>query len=145
MTRADFYILKEQDEYDQCYFACRLVEQIRQKGHNVLVQVDNEEKAKAMDDMLWQFRPDAFVPHAVLTAKDAPVDCPVSIGCGQEPGHHHDVIINLSTELPAFFSRFERLVEIVVQQDDILTCTRQHVRFLKDRGYPVNYNDMRMR
>lgn len=145
MTRADFYILKEQGEYDQLYFACRLVEQISQKGHNVLVQVDNEEKAKALDELLWHFRPDSFVPHALLNAKDAPVDCSVSIGFGLEPGHHHDVIINLSAELPTFFSRFVRLVEIVVQQDDILNYTRRHVRFLKDRGYPVNYNDMRIR
>ena len=144
MTRADFYILGGQADHDQWFFACRLVEQIQQKGHKVLLQVDNEQKARELDDMLWQFRADAFVPHALLTAKDAPVDCPVSIGWSQEPGHHHDVIINLSTELPAFFSRFERLVEIVVQKDDILAYTRQHFRFLKDRGYPVTHNDMRM-
>ena len=144
MTRADFYILGGQADHDQWFFACRLVEQIQQKGHKILLQVDNEQKARELDDMLWQFRADAFVPHALLTAKDAPVDCPVSIGWVQEPGHHHDVIINLSAELPAFFSRFERLVEIVVQKDDILAQTRQHFRFLKDRGYPVTHNDMRM-
>ncbi|HCG78753.1 MAG: DNA polymerase III subunit chi [Oceanospirillaceae bacterium] len=144
MTRADFYILGGQADHDQWFFACRLVEQIQQKGHKILLQVDNEQKARELDDMLWQFRADAFVPHALLTAKDAPVDCPVSIGWAQEPGHHHDVIINLSAELPAFFSRFERLVEIVVQKDDILAYTRQHFRFLKDRGYPVTHNDMRM-
>jgi len=144
MTRADFYILGGQENHDQWFFACRLVEQIHQKGHTVLLQVDDEHKARELDDMLWQFRPDAFVPHALLTAKDAPVDCPVSIGWTEEPGHHHDVIINLSQTLPAFFSRFERLVEIVVQKDDVLASTRQHFRFLKDRGYPVTHNDMRM-
>jgi DNA polymerase-3 subunit chi len=95
--------------------------------------------------MLWQFREDAFVPHALLNAEDAPADCPVSIGWHPEPGHHHDVIINLSPELPAFFSRFERLVEVVVQNDDVLDYTRQHFRFLKDRGYPIEHKDMRMR
>ena len=144
MTRADFYVLAGQAQHDQWHFACRLVEQVSQKGHRVLMQVGNEAEAKALDEMLWEFRPDAFVPHALLSAKDAPVDCPVSIGWHQEPGHHHDVIINLCQELPPFFSRFERLVEIVVQNDTVLDYTRQHFRYLKDRGYPVTHNDMRM-
>ncbi|MEK9765703.1 MAG: DNA polymerase III subunit chi, partial [Thalassolituus sp.] len=114
------------------------------KGDTVLLQVSNEAEGKALDDMLWAFRADAFVPHALLSAKDAPVDCPVSIGWHTEPGHHHDVIINLCQELPPFFSRFERLVEIVVQNDTVLDYTRQHFRYLKDRGYPVTHNDMRM-
>jgi DNA polymerase-3 subunit chi len=144
MTQADFYVLGKQAQHDQWYFACRLVEQIQQKGHQVLLQVSNEEEAKALDDMLWQFRPDAFVPHALLNAKDAPVDCPVSIGWHQEPGHHHDVIIILTPELPAFYGRFQRLVEVVVQNDDVLEYTRQHFRFLKDRGYPIDHKHMRM-
>jgi DNA polymerase-3 subunit chi len=144
MTQADFYVLGKQAQHDQWYFACRLVEQIQQKGHQVLLQVSNEEEAKALDEMLWQFRPDAFVPHALLTAKDAPVDCPVSIGWQTEPGHHHDVIIILTPELPAFYGRFQRLVEVVVQNDDVLEYTRQHFRFLKDRGYPIDHKDMRM-
>ncbi|TNC88121.1 MAG: DNA polymerase III subunit chi, partial [Thalassolituus sp.] len=114
MTQADFYILGGQTQHEQWFFACRLVEQVRQKDRSVLLQVANEQDARALDDMLWQFREDAFVPHALLNAEDAPADCPVSIGWHPEPGHHHDVIINLSPELPAFFSRFERLVEVVV-------------------------------
>jgi len=144
MTRADFYILAGQAQQDQWYFACRLIEQVRGKGHRVLCQVNNEADARQLDEYMWQFRRDAFVPHALLTASDAPVDCPVSISWQSDPGHHHDVMINLSNELPAFFSRFERLVEIVVQNDGVLDYTRQHFRFLKDRGYPVTHQDMRM-
>jgi DNA polymerase-3 subunit chi len=144
MTQADFYILGKQAQHDQWFFACRLVEQIRQKGHQILLQVSNEGEAKALDDMLWQFRPDAFVPHALLNAKDAPVDCPVSIGWQAEPGHHHDVIIILTPQLPDFYGRFQRLVEVVVQNDAVLEYTRQHFRFLKERGYPIDHKDMRM-
>ena len=145
MTQADFYVLAGQTLNDQWHFACRLVEQVRQKDRQVLLQVANEQEARALDDMLWQFREDAFVPHALLNAEDAPADCPVSIGWHPEPGHHHDVIINLCPELPAFFSRFERLVEVVVQNDAVLDYTRQHFRYLKDRGYPIEHKDMRMR
>lgn len=152
MTKADFYILAGQQIQDQWHFACRLAEQIGAKGHQVLLQVNSEKEAKALDDFLWSFRADAFVPHELLGNENKPdtnsqtkSDCNIHINWQPESGHHHDVLINLSTELPQFYSRFERLVEIVIQEDAILESTRQSYRFLKDRGYPIQHQDMRMR
>lgn len=146
MTQADFYHIASRTLHDQWLYACRLIEQkILPRKLNVLVQLDSRESAEAFDKLLWEFRPDAFVPHALLDAEDAPADCPVSIGWQDDPGHHHDVMINLSHEVPVFFSRFRRFVEILIEEDAVLTRSREHLKFLKDRGYPWNYHDMRMR
>ena len=144
MTKADFYNLAGQTRHDQWFFTCRLAEQLQQKKRRVLIQVGSKEDAEELDRMLWEFRPDAFVPHALLNAEDAPSDCPVSIGWQNDPGDHHDVMINLCPELPVFFSRFQRLAEVIVQEDAVLEYPRLHYRFLKDRGYPLKYHDRRM-
>ena len=143
MTQSDFYLLKEQTIEDQWLFACRLVDQlVTKEGRQVLVQLDDRQQAAAFDDLLWTYRADSFVPHALLDAQDAPIDCQVSIGWLDDPGHQHDVLINLSQVLPNFFSRFQRLCEVVVQHDLVLEYTRNHFRFLKDRGYPLKATDM---
>ncbi|MDF1763728.1 MAG: DNA polymerase III subunit chi [Oleibacter sp.] len=146
MTRGDFYILAGQTQNDQWVFVGKLVEQITRKHHQVLIQVSNQAEAEALDVFLWTFKPDAFIPHALLNASDAPADCPVSIGwLPNNHGHHHDVLINLCEKLPEFFSRFERLVEVVIQTDNVLNYSREHYRFMKDRGYLIEHKDMRMR
>ena len=145
MTQADFYILAGQQRQDRWLFACRLAEQLQRKGRQVLLQVGNQEEAQELDQLLWTFRDDAFVPHACLSAEDAPLDCAVSIGWQDDPHHHHDVLIVLADELPPFFARFKRLVEVVIQEDQVLNSTREQYRFLKDRGYPLNNKDMRLK
>lgn len=145
MTQVDFYILAAQTHEERALFACRLAEKAFAHGNRVLIQTDDETSARALDDLLWTFRDESFVPHALLSSSDAPATCPVSIGWHDHPGHHHDVIVNLSAQLPAFFGRFQRFISIVVQQDQVLDYTRNHYKYLKDRGYPINSHDMRLR
>ncbi|MCA6065336.1 DNA polymerase III subunit chi [Thalassolituus marinus] len=145
MTQVDFYILAAQTLEERALFACRLAEKAFSRGNRVLIQTDTEASARALDDLLWTFRDDAFIPHALLNASDAPAECPVSISWHDDPGHHHDVIVNLSSGLPSFVGRFRRFVSIVVQHDQVLDYTRNHYKYLKDRGYPINNHDMRLR
>ena len=145
MTDVGFYILAGQQQQDQWQFACRLTEKASRQGNQVLIQLDSEQQAKAFSELLWCYRDDAFVPHALLNDPQAPANCQVSIGWQTDAGHQHDVLINLSHQLPDFFSRFHRLVEVVVQQDDVLNYTRKHYKYLQDRGYPITHTDMRMR
>lgn len=145
MTLADFYVLAGQDTQDQMQFACRLLEKAMANNNNVLLYTDNEQQAQALDDLIWTFRPEAFIPHNLLGSNEAQSDCPISIGWQNDPGHHHDIIINLSKEIPTFYSRFQRYIGIVVQHDQVLQHTRKHFRFLSDRGYRINTHDMRVR
>ena len=48
-----------------------------------------------------------------------------------------DLLISLRSKIPTHFSRFERLAEVVTQDQAILTETREHFAFYRERGYPV--------
>ena len=53
-----------------------------------------------------------------------------------------DVLINLQSEPPPFFSRFRYLVELVGNDDADKAAARVRFRFYKNRGYEVKTRDM---
>ncbi|MBS8270547.1 DNA polymerase III subunit chi, partial [Halomonas litopenaei] len=65
---------------------------------------------------------------------------PVTIGW-QGPPQSLDpppqAMLNLSPEIPEWFSRFERVAEIINQHQDVLTVKRECWKTYKQRGYPV--------
>lgn len=154
MTQVYFYILGGQNITDQWLFACRLTQKAVRKGNNILLQVDNEQQAKELSDLLWCHHPEAFIPHSLSGSSQADPDNSPGQVCinwhtdpehQDFPAHQHDVLINLSGKIPDFFGRFYRFIEVVVQHDDVLDYTRKHYKFLKDRGYPITHEDMRLR
>ncbi len=52
------------------------------------------------------------------------------------------MLVNLGATTPAFFSRFERLIEVVEANDDERASARERWRFYKDRGYAVQGHDL---
>ena len=148
MTDIDFYILSAQQPEQRLEFACRLIEKAYRSRCKILVQFDNLEQAKFFDDLLWTFREGSFIPHSLLEANStAEIDpnCPVHIVYDDQEPPHFDVLVNLATDIPSTFARHKRVLEIVIQQDNILKSTRNNYRFYKERGYPINNIDMRMK
>jgi DNA polymerase-3 subunit chi len=138
MTRVDFYVLDSSELAAQKNFACRLTEKAWHRGHSVYIHTDNEQQAEELDELLWSFRPNSFVPHALLNADFAHAgEAKIEIGYGEDAGDHHEVLINLSSELPSFFARFERISEVVVQDEQVLNGTRKRFKYYRERGYPL--------
>lgn len=144
MTRIDFYILPSEEQEERLLFACRLIEKAYKMGHQLYVNTDDEQMSQQMDDALWRYRPESFIPHNLIGA-DTETPAPIEIGHRQDPEQHHDILINLAHDTPSYFSRFHRVAEIVVQQQKTLEATRKSFSFYRDRGYPMHTHDMRKR
>ena len=137
MTRVNFYILPVVEALARLRFACRLTEKAFGKGHKVYLHAVDESQAQQMDELLWTYRPSSFVPHTVLAGSEVrTMEAPVAIGYGSDPGPYHDVLVNLALDIPNFFSRFERVTEIVTEDEAIREAKRENFRFYRDRGYP---------
>ena len=137
MTKVDFYILPQASESARELLACRLTEKAWKLGHRVYLHTCNASQCQQMDEQLWQFRPDAFLPHGEISAGAANPCHRIQLGWGDDPGDHHDVLINLAFTVPTFFSRFERVTELVCQQANILAASRENWKFYQHRGYPL--------
>lgn len=138
MTKVDFYILGNGSSQ---ITACKLAEKAYKMGHRIYVHVESEAQAKQIDEMLWTFRAGSFIPHKRYQSNNDN-DSPVMVGYQDEPEIDCDILINLGTEVPLFFSRFDRVAEIISNEDDAKISGRQRFRFYRDRGYALNTHEL---
>ena len=134
MTQVDFHILQDTSVEARWLYVCRFIEKVERLGHSILVVVDTQEEAQELDDLLWSFKPESFIAHQIIGGDE---EAKVEITYTANAGEHHDVLINLSSQIPEYFSRFARAAEIVIQEPKILENTREHYKFYKQRGYPI--------
>ena len=137
MTRVDFYILPDVDEIARQRFSCRLAAQAVATGKRVHVRAAAAAAAD-LDALMWDYPTEQFLPHARL--EDASGREPVTIGAGDEPPAHDQVLINLGDDVPGFFARFERVAEIVLAANRV--GGREKYRHYRDRGYPLFHHEL---
>jgi len=137
VTRVDFYLLSTTTAHDREKFACRLTEKAWKSRHKVYLHSHSERETEQLDKLLWTFRPESFIPHETIESGDSGLS-PVLLGCHEMPQlSAHDVLINLAPEVPSFFSRFERVIELINEDESIKSAGRERYRFYKTRGYAL--------
>jgi DNA polymerase-3 subunit chi len=139
MPKIDFYVLPDADPLARFRYACRIAEKAFSLGHRVHIHTGSRESAQQLDALLWTFRDRAFVPHEIEPAKAT--DCPVTIGNDWIP-QRCEVLINLAPEAPAFFSRFERVADIVSQAEDARNAGRLRYRYYREQGCAPSHHDV---
>jgi DNA polymerase-3 subunit chi len=142
VTQVDFYLLQDNSAQNFMGFACRLADKAYRLGNRVFIHTESAEQTRQLDDLLWTFQQNSFVPHAIYQAvQNNPP--PVLIAHNGEPDASNQVLINLAAEVPLFFSRFERVAELVNQNADIRQQGRSRYSFYKDRGYPLRTHEIK--
>ena len=144
MTKIDFYVLPCESADKRLELVCKLAEKAVRAKQPVFIHADDSQLLQQLDKVLWAFRAESFVAHSVVTdidAVDHPDADPVHLSQGQ-PAYDRRVLINLAPEVPAFFSRFERTLEVVNQAYDVRDSGRDRYRFYKQRGYPLQHHKM---
>lgn len=134
MTQVDFYLLDSGARLARLHFAVKFVEKLFRSKMPVHVNADDEPQLRQLDELLWTARDTSFIPHEI---SQTPLEhCPVTLNVGNFAGHE-GILINLASSVPDWFSRFERVVEIINKQDADVAAGRERYRFYKDRGYPL--------
>ncbi|TGD71932.1 DNA polymerase III subunit chi [Mangrovimicrobium sediminis] len=139
MTRVGFYVVQAAGAGQRLQVAARLADKAFAQGHRIFINAVDREQAKTLDELLWGFRAESFLPHALAGEQDGE---PVVIGWGQDPGDHADLLINLQLQPPAFFSRFARVAEVVTQDPESLQALRDAWRLYRERGYQLEKHDL---
>ena len=140
MTRVDFYLLETTDETARLRVVCRLADKIFGLGQQLYIHTADAEQTQRLDRLLWTFQDISFLPHQIADAAGGAAS--IRLGHDNAPVAGGDVLINLAPETPHFFSRFERVAEIVDEQPDVRTAGRARYRFYRDRGYPLQHHQL---
>jgi len=134
MVQVNFYSLSSKTPESRQHFACRLAEKAFSLGHQIYIQTDSEEQARSLDDLMWQFNPASFVPHALHKA-DQVGSVAVLIADKPPSPSHTDVLINLATSPCEAHAQFSRINEIITSDEESLQQGRSRYRYYKDQGY----------
>ena len=133
MTRVDFFFNVE----NKSKKLAELAEKITAKGHQLYIYAPEKQIAQALDDYLWAFTASSFLPHAMDTIE------PSAILIESEAKNllHDDVMVNFALEVPTFFSRFLRVIEIVSTDEADKVAARKRFKLYRDQGYDIKTLD----
>lgn len=157
MTQIDFYILAENSHRDMNHMVCRLCEKALAQKMNVLIYTSSATQAQQLDDLLWTFKPDSFIPHynqfneledddsysyPVLICTETDADDITSIGNKKIMSQYKQLLINLTSNTPPFFQQFERIAEMVGKNNDEKEIARNRYRYYKQKQLTLNKYDL---
>ena len=130
MSRADFYLLPPGGTRQA--FACRLVEKVYKLGQSIWLRLDAADLLD-MEQALWVFKPESFIPHQIFNSSATLANCPVwLINADQTlPQAPCDLLINLALTPLQPGSNVARIAEIVPQDETIRRITRQQYTVYK--------------
>ena len=132
-TRVDFYLLSDLEPQAHWLVTCRLLEKAYYKGHKTFVYCANKSDAELIDELLWTFKEDSFIPHNLQGEGPEPPP-KIQIGYDKEPRGFNDILFNLSPSIPSFYTKFKRIIELVINNEEHKVHSRARYKEYKMRG-----------
>lgn len=137
MTSIDFYT----HVAARLEVAAKLVAKAYAQHGSVRVLTPDSATTDALDRLLWIQPPTGFLPHCRAGSALA-AETPIWIDDVLEHQGPAAVLINLHPLPPPFFSRFERLAEIVGTDDAAAAAGRERYRYYQQRGYALRAHNL---
>ena len=137
MTRIDFYQL-DSGRHSSDRIVCQLCHKAYESKQLTLLLTQSPEQSSHLDRHLWLFEDDSFIPHDAQDSIEFLT--PILIHDEPEPKGDRQLLINLKTTIPDYFAQFERVIELVT--DDNKTAAREHYNFYRERGYTIDHHTL---
>ena len=137
MSRIDFYIIEDGNQHARLRLVCRLIEKAYKAKHRIYIHTSNQSEAHHLDELLWTYRDDSFLPHNLYGDGPNPAP-PIQIGFDAIPEKQNDILINLSTTIPDFYPQFARILEVVSSETETQTISREHYKHYRSQGHDIN-------
>ncbi len=141
MPRADFYLIaKDRFKAEPLRLVCELVRKAYDANLWTLVLARDAAQAEELDELLWAFDDDAYIPHQVAGTDDEDELTPVLIAAPDTDAPLRPLVINLRDG--AVDGSFERVLEVVPADESARGPLRERWTQYKARGLEVNKHDM---
>lgn len=128
MTNIQFYLIETDDTSEQFNYAAQLALQYLARGKHLHVHTGSADDTRQMQQLF-----DGKLSHG----SDR-----LSIDHQNEPANNREVLLNLSAEVPYFFSSFESTLEVICTGSSGKDTGRERYRYYKSRGYPLMHCDV---
>ncbi len=141
MQRIDFYIVDSQSVRTCEALACQLTDKAHARGHRLFIRTLDQAQAERLDQLLWTFRQDSFLPHSLLREADSE---PILLGTEQDDAPSGpDLLINLAPSLMSDLRPFRRIAEVACQEPEMLQAARNRFRWYREHGMDPHNHSIR--
>ncbi|GAA0714448.1 DNA polymerase III subunit chi [Dokdonella soli] len=140
MPRADFYLIdKPRFRDDPLLLVCELAKKAFASETPTLILARSRDQAEALDEKLWEFDDNAFIPHQIAGDEDDAV-CAVLIAPPEAQTPDRALVINLRDACAP--GLFERVLEVVPADEAERLGSRERWKTYKQAGFEVAKHDM---
>ena len=141
MPRADFYLIaKPRFLNEPLRLVCELARKAHDAGHSLLILARSEDQAEELDELLWSFDEDAYIPHQIAGMDEDDDITPVLIVPPGVDSPSRPLLLNLRDEVAP--PPFERVLEVVPADPSARGPLRERWRQYQALGYALNKYDM---
>lgn len=141
MPRADFYLIdKPRFRDDPLLLVCELARKAFASEQPTLILVRSRDQAEALDEKLWEFDENSFIPHQIVGDGDDDAITAVLIVPPDATTPDRVLVINLRDECAP--GLFERVLEVVPADEDQRLGSRERWKTYKQAGFDVAKHDM---
>lgn len=135
MARADFYLIEKPRFREQpLLLVCELATKALAAAQPLLILARDQNQAEQIDDLLWSFDAEAFIPHQLAGGEDD-ADIEVLIATPDMTPLSRPLQLNLRDQAVA--GAFERVLEVVPADKNARDGSRQRWREYRERGIEV--------
>ena len=135
MTKVTFVLLNS-EQADVFNSASEQAAHYFRQNKRVFVYTQDQEQAHQIDEILWSFDPNSFVPHN-LVGEGPKQGAPVEISW-QAPTNYRQVLINLSDSVPEYCHQFQQVIDFVPTEEPAKKLARARYRHYQTLGMVVD-------
>lgn len=117
----------------------QLLEKCLERNWRVAVQVESSERLAALDEALWTYADESFLPHGTLSEGD-PADHPIVLLGGPDNPNDAAVRVLVDGAPPPELSGYGRVLLLFDGNDpEAVEVARRQWSELKGQGYALTY------
>lgn len=113
-----------------------------ERGRKLLIHCADDREARALDELLWTFREESFVPHETWrpgTELRDPEARVVLVACEEDP-IGADVLVQEAPASAEFARRYAFVIDLVDHRSpQAITASRARFRWWRDEGMRPDY------
>ena len=141
MPRADFYLIDKPRFREQpLLLVCELAKRGYAANLSILVLARDAAQAEAIDDLMWSFDPDEYLPHQIAGMDEGDDDTPILIATPDMDIPARPMLINLRDGAPN--GSFDRVLEVVPADPSARGPLRERWKHYQALGFDVKKIDM---
>jgi len=141
MPRADFYLIaKPRFLSEPLKLVCELARKAYDSNQPTLILTRDQAQAEELDDLLWSFDPDAYIPHQIAGSDEEDEEAPVLLATPDSDTPSRPLVINLRDA--AWQGACERVLEVVPADLSAREPLRERWKQYKAMGLELNKYDM---